>query len=270
MERSRGDRSPPTIRALIAESLRRARGEVSYRQLGRLIHASPSHLCNVEAGREPMGPALAEALDRHFDLPMRFADLVTMARREAVPRYSDRAVEAEAKAIRVQCVASSLVPGLLQTEDYARAMFREGAPWDGQVEREDRLMVRMDRQRKVVGQVPLWCMIGEAALAHRVGGRAVMADQLAYLARTLPLVAVQVIPFAAGSHPLNGSTAHLYSMPDGRTVGYVESAWSGETITEPGDLIELERAVDTIRARALDPEQSADLIKSYEEKCRAA
>jgi transcriptional regulator with XRE-family HTH domain len=94
---------------------------------------------------------------------------------------------------------SLLVPGLLQTEDYARAVIRAGFPTAGRDEIEHRVEVRMARQEVLHGENPLrlWGIADEAALRRQVGGQAVMRAQLRHLMESseLPNVTFQVIPF---------------------------------------------------------------------------
>jgi transcriptional regulator with XRE-family HTH domain len=99
---------------------------------------------------------------------------------------------------------SLFVPGLLQTEDYVRAVTRAGMPTASSDEIDRRVEVRMQRQRVLGGDTPLelWAIVDEAAMRRQVGGREVMRAQLGHLiaASTLPQVTLQVVPYSAGAH----------------------------------------------------------------------
>src|SRR6185437_509038 len=110
----------------------------------------------------------------------------------------------EGEASGVWNYESLFVPGLLQSEDYARAVIRGGFPSASRDEVERRVQVRMERQDVLRGDRPLelWGIVDEAALRRQVGGRKVMYGQLRYLTESaeLPQVTLQVIPFGAGAH----------------------------------------------------------------------
>ena len=120
------------------------------------------------------------------------------------PRFATYiGLESAASEIRIYEV--TLIPGLLQTEDYARAVIAAGAV-DGAPEAVERnVAVRMARQPTLLTEDPpqLWTVLDEAALHRRVGGSELMRMQLERLLEmsALPNVAIQVLPFGAGAHP---------------------------------------------------------------------
>ncbi|MBB5808732.1 transcriptional regulator with XRE-family HTH domain [Saccharothrix ecbatanensis] len=111
----------------------------------------------------------------------------------------------EAGAYGVRNYSGQFVPGLLQTEDYARAVIRGVLHEATDEQVEDRVRTRIERQALLSNEKPLklWVIIDEAALRRKVGGRHVMRTQLKHLveAAKVPHVTIQVIPFSSGAHP---------------------------------------------------------------------
>jgi transcriptional regulator with XRE-family HTH domain len=161
---------------------------------------------------------------------------------DAVPEWFSLYMELEPTASRIQTYEAELVPGLLQTEDYARAIYRAFQPdaQDGEIER--RVAVRMNRQSMVdPAKSRLHAVINEAALLRSVGGAEVMAAQLAKLreAAGRPEVTIDVLPLSAGAHAaMNGSFAILDfdNADEDPPVAYVETASSAAYLQKPADL----------------------------------
>jgi transcriptional regulator with XRE-family HTH domain len=176
--------------------------------------------------------------------------------------------EAEARSLRAY--ESSFVPGLLQTEDYARAAMEGGLPMDDE-EAKRRVQVRLQRQAVLARKKPLrlWAVVDEAVLHRLVGGPRVMAKQLQRLidASRQPHVTVQVLPYTVGAHPgMHGSFSVMdFPDPADPDLVYIESM--------AGDLL-LEREIEVrryagiferLQAAALDPTDSVRLITGLAE-----
>src|SRR5215469_11111401 len=163
---------------------------------------------------------------------------------------------------------SLFVPGLLQTEDYARAVIRGGFPTADRDEIERRVEVRIERQDVLQNDNPLelWGIVDEAALRRQVGGQAVMRTQLRRLldASELPNVTFQVIPFDAGAHAgMPGSFVFLQfaeaAIPD---VIYIDSMAGELFLEEEGDVRRYRLVFEHLRAVAASPDASRSLIAS--------
>jgi hypothetical protein len=156
------------------------------------------------------------------------------------------------------------VPGLLQTEDYARAILRAGRPRDGEAEIERLVAARMARQAILTREHPplLWVVLNEAVLRRPVGGRAVMRAQIAHLAAAAQSrhTVIQVLPFAAGEHAEMGGARVIVSLPDEGDVVYVEGPGSGQIIGTPEEVAECALRFDLLRAVALSPDESVAMI----------
>ena len=167
----------------------------------------------------------------------------------------------EAAAVSMLDYESSVIPGLLQTEDYAHAIL-EGFLYDASPELiQQQLEVRMTRQQLLHGEraPQLWTVIDEAALHRVVGGPAVMRAQLESLVESAALanVTVQVIPFEAGAHPGMDSTFVLLHLEEEvADVVYIEGLVGNLYQESPSDLARYRRAFDELRAIALSPKDS--------------
>jgi hypothetical protein len=128
----------------------------------------------------------------------------------------------EAGAQHIRSYDSELVNGLLQTEDYARAVIRGGTTTIRMTEVERRVSARMIRQERLMGSNPisLAVVLGEGALRQQVGGPAVMQAQLNHLATLMTerpeQIKVRIMPFTAGAHPALGGPFQILSFPSPR------------------------------------------------------
>jgi transcriptional regulator with XRE-family HTH domain len=161
---------------------------------------------------------------------------------------------------------SLFMPGLLQTEDYARAVIRGVLPSATDDEVEDRVRARTERQGVLTKTAPLklWAVVDEAALRRVVGGRDVMCGQLDHLAKTVkaPNITLQVISFEAGAHPgMPGQFIVLdFADPMDTDLIYIDSM-AGDLFLESDAEIARCRAVfDHLVAVALSPNDSAALV----------
>jgi Domain of unknown function (DUF5753) len=161
---------------------------------------------------------------------------------------------------------SLFVPGLLQTEDYARAALQAGSPTTPPDEIRRLAEARMSRQAVLAREQPLrlWAITDEAALRRLVGGPEVMRAQLEYMATraALPHVTLQVIPYYVGAHPgMAGSFAVLRFEPDGADVAYAEGQASDLFFEREADVRRYNAIFEHLRALALPPAGSVELIR---------
>src|SRR6266496_4358499 len=210
----------PTVRRMLVGSrLRRLRAEagISREQAGEAIRASEWKIHRLENGQVSFKERDIVDLLRLYGVtdPDEVAALLTMAREANEPgwwqHYSDvlpqwfRAyVDLESATTLIRTYQGQLIPGLLQTEDYVRAVIG-GALEESPEEAERRVALRVARQTLLTrpGAPGLWAVVDEAALRRPVGGPKVMRAQLEWLidATKLPNVTLQILPFGAGAHP---------------------------------------------------------------------
>ncbi|MCX4233501.1 helix-turn-helix domain-containing protein [Streptomyces ortus] len=183
--------------------------------------------------------------------------------------YFAHVVELERLATEISEYAPTVVPGLLQTREYAQAVFLAGNPLapDGYI--EELLRGRMDRTRLLKDATrPLyWVVLHETVLRVAVGGPKVMAHQLDHiltLARERKVL-LQVLPFAAGAHREMGKMMKLMEFEDAPPTVYTEAVLSGNLLDEPAVVKRTQSSYDLIRAAALSLEASLALIQSAAE-----
>jgi transcriptional regulator with XRE-family HTH domain len=275
------DRRPPSVRARqLAAEFRRLRdaatltGEEAAGQLGW----SPSKISRIETGQTAPGPADLRRLLDLYDVSGTQRGRLEQLGQSAGQRgwwdaYSDTlgpeytaliALEAEAESVR--WYSPMLVPGLLQTERYAREVISSGlliAP-PGEVER--RVQVKMTRQRVLGGDNPveLSVVLDEAAVLRTVGSAEVMREQLAHLAKMAarPTVTVQVLPLSAGAHPATTGEFTILAFPEliAPDVVYLENMTSDLYVEREGEVYRYGMAFDRLRELALTSEKSAQFI----------
>jgi hypothetical protein len=176
-------------------------------------------------------------------------------------------LETDAASLRVY--EPQVVPGLLQTRQYAEALIAGALPESGTTDIEKRVSVRLRRQERIRdAEHPLrmWAVIDEAALRRQVGGRQLMREQLEHLVELSqrPHVTVQVLPFEMGAHPgVNGQYAIL-EFPDtsDSSVVYIEGVTSDLYLEKANDVQKYSVMYEHLRAQALNVEQTRQFIAS--------
>jgi len=191
---------------------------------------------------------------------------------DAVPRWFERFMAAESSAVSVEEFDCQLVPGLLQTPDYARAVMRAANTSLDDDEIDRRVVVRMERQNRLAGEDPLSLsvVLDESVLRRHVGGRDVMRAQLERLAdrAAQPNITIQVLPFTLGAYAAFGHpfTIMSFPVPPGGEVVHMDQLHSGLYLERPSDLRRYRLAMNRLRAAALDAEQSRNaIIKAVED-----
>lgn len=210
--------------------------------------------------------SLTRALDMALGADELLVDLWPHVYREAFPDWSQAFMERSARAVSIRQYASHVVPGLLQTPDYARAVLSVGLSLTSEEQLEDRVAARLRRQERLASpdRPELWVVLDEAVLRRPVGGRVVMREQLARLleAAMEPHITVQVLPFDQGEHDVMGGSMTVLTSPDDSEVAYTEGAHYGQLIEEPDDVKRFALSYDRLRAASLPPLMSLDMIRS--------
>lgn len=190
-------------------------------------------------------------------------------------RYADyfaKAAELEALATKICDFAPALVPGLLQTPEYARAVTLAMNPFASDAYIEDKVSGRMERQRILsdATRPVYWVILHEHVLRVPVGGAAAMKWQLEHLAALASkrTVLVQVLPYVAGAYAVTNGTLRLMEFEDAPPTAYTEAVYSGNLLDDPAVVKRVTETYDLIRAAALPPEASLALIESAAEDFR--
>jgi transcriptional regulator with XRE-family HTH domain len=178
--------------------------------------------------------------------------------------------ESEARSVRNY--ETSFIPGLLQTERYARAVIAGVLPQAGEDEIDQKVEARRQRQTLLCKENPihLWAIVDEGALLREVGGGEVMVEQLRHLANQArqPNVVVQVLPFDVGAHPGMPGSFAIMDFPDAADPELVYSdSMAGDLFLErETDVRRFSVIYEHLRAAALHPQDSIRRIRSVAER----
>ena len=272
----------PTVRRmLVGAQLRRHRTDagLSREQAAEAIRASEWKIHRLENGQTGFKDRDVVDLLAHYGVtdPAEVDALLAMAREannpgwwqqygDLLPQWFRAFVDLESAATLIRTYEGQLVPGLLQTEEYTRAVIH-GAQLDESAEEvERRVALRVARQALLerAGAPRLWAVVDEAALRRPVGGREVMRGQLERLveATKLPNVTLQVLPWSAGAHPaMTGAFSILrfgdQDLPD---VVYVEHLTNALYLDRREDVNQYLHVMDTISVRAASPDKTVDTL----------
>jgi transcriptional regulator with XRE-family HTH domain len=276
----RGRGTPTVRRRRLGSELRRLREAqaIKLEEVAERLGLAASTLSRIETGKAPTRIAYLRSMLDYYGLddPGQRQILLDMAREghrkgwwaaweDVLPAGFDIYVGLEAEAASLRVYEAQVVHGLLQTEEYARAVLtvrRRQTPAE-----IDRLVsLRMQRQEVLLREDPidLWLILDEAVIRRVMGPPDLTRQQLVYLAQAaqMPNVTLQVLEFSSGLHPaLNGSFA-IIGFPErfDPDVVYSEGV-GGQTYNEKHEEVQARvDAFDLLRATALPPAESAELI----------
>ncbi|GAA3279966.1 helix-turn-helix domain-containing protein [Dactylosporangium vinaceum] len=269
--------SPTLRRRQLGMELRRLReaAHVTIDQVAERLECSGSKISRIETGQTGVTPRDVRDMLDIYGVDPEYADQLLKIAREARQKgwwqlYGDVLTSAyvglEAAADHIRSYEALVVPGLLQTEEYAQAMIHAARPDIGASDVEKRVRVRMGRQSLLTQDDPidLWVVLDEAVLRRPVGGRAVMRRQLEHLslAASWPNVTLQVLPFSAGSHAgMDGAfTILLYDESAGQNFVFASNAAGGLFLEKDDELQRYGFIFDYLRANALRPDESVSLF----------
>lgn len=267
-----------SARDFYGSELRRMRTEANLTLEGlaskKEIHYSKSQLQRVEIAEIIPPPGLSESLDRVFDTGKHFGRLDQLVRhsQEVHPEQYRRLMAMEERARSIEQYAGSFVPGLVQTEAYARALLRVGRPKASEEAIEELVAARLARQELLRADPPpdFSMILDEAAIRRPIGGLAAMREQLtALLALVNTSTVVQVLPYRHGEHALLGGSLKLMILDDGTAVAYEESIDTGTLLEDPESVSTRQRTYDLLRSCALSPRETGAILLSAMEACTA-
>lgn len=271
-------RSPTVRRRRLAIEMRRLRetAGMTMEQVATELECSPSTISRIEAALSAPAPRTIRDIAMVYGVEGDQLKALMQLAREARQKgwwhsYSDMqlgsyiGLETEAASIRV--FETSLVPGLLQTPEYTRAVILAVRPNVGTEEVERTVELRTTRQALLTDDDPpeFWAVLDEAVIRRHVGSPAMMRQQLVHIAQLgkLPHVTVQVVPFEAEAHAgMDGAFTILgYPEPADPDVVYLENAISGLYPEKPEEIRHYTMLFDHLRAAALKPDKSLALIR---------
>jgi transcriptional regulator with XRE-family HTH domain len=248
--------------AWLAYDLRfyRTRAHMSGSALCRVMDVARSSLSRLETGHAKLDEKQAMVLDRYWNTGGHFLRLLTYAKLGHDPDWFKEHVGYEARASVLRIFELALVPGLLQTEDYARALF-EAAGFE---DLDEQVAGRMSRQ-ETLDRRPrplLWILLTESVLDWPIGGPKVMRAQLNHLLHIseLPNVIIRVVPRSSGAHIGGDGAFKIMTVPEG-DVAYSEAHGGGRLILSTAEIRAYGNRYERIGAKALPEDSSRSLIE---------
>jgi transcriptional regulator with XRE-family HTH domain len=279
---------PTVLRILLGAQLRRLREarNITREQAGYAIRASDSKISRLELGRVSFRERDVADLLTLYGVhdPAEREKALALARRastngwwhhygDVLPRWFENYIGLEEAASRIRAYEVQFIPGLLQTEGYARAVTLLGHGGAGEEEVERRVEMRMKRQELLLrpdGAPHLWAVVDEAVVRRPLGGRDVMREQLRHLIERceLPNVTVQVVPFARGGHAAAGGPFSIlrFAEPDLPDIVYLEQLTSALYLDKREDIERYLAVMEQLCVEAEPVTATADLLKSIHDE----
>jgi transcriptional regulator with XRE-family HTH domain len=274
---SRGP-SPTVRRRRLAARLRELRenANLTIDEVGEKLECSASKISRIETGHVGVTPRDVRDMLEVYGIDDDEREALVQLAREARKKgwwhaynevFTGSFVGLESDASFLHTHQALLVPGLLQTEAYTRAVIRAIRPDSLEDDVELRVRGRVKRQ-KLITEEPnppeYWAVLDEAVLRRVVGGPEVMREQLKKLVElaSLPHVTLQVVPFSAGAHAGMEAPFLILGFPEQADpdVVYVENTTSGVYLEQPEDVHRYTLMFDHLRAAALKPDDTVDLV----------
>ncbi|GAB2828952.1 helix-turn-helix transcriptional regulator [Streptomyces chlorus] len=229
-------------------------------RLGEIIFCTGSLIGQIETTKKIPTRDFSERVDAALGTDGTFSRLIGLVLRSQLPTWFQPYAEMEAKASYISTYQAQVVYGLLQTEEYARAVLATGMSDD----LNGLVAARVERQRILDREQPplTWVVLDESVLLRPIGGREVMRRQLAHLLELTGhrWMHVQVLPNTAGAHASLDGTFNLLRFDDDPDIIYTEDLISGHMTANPEILREASRRYARLQAAALSVEDSAALI----------
>lgn len=269
----------PTIpRWQLGEQLSRLRDRagVSQTQIADRLGCSISKIQKIEAGEVGVVRAELEAMLAAYKvdderMQAELLELQKLGKQRgwwskfgAVPTPFATFLGLESAAVIIRVFEPMMMYGLLQTEDYARAVAETITVGITEEQVERQVTIRLERQEQILGEDPpeVWVLLDEAVLHREVGGKSVMADQLRHLAKLPKQVTLQVVPFHSGAYPgiLGAFTIFDFDESMHTPVVYVEGQAGNLYLEKETDLRRCSLAYSHMTAAALSKQESAKLI----------
>jgi DNA-binding XRE family transcriptional regulator len=279
--RTQAGGGPTGQRRLVGARLRRLRTELglSRDEAAQAIRASEWKIHRLENGQVGFKDRDIIDLLRLYQVtdPAEVADFLTLAREantpgwwqhygDVLPSWFRTYVDLEQAATLIRTYEGQYVPGLLQTDDYMRAVVRGAHLEESGEEVGRRVRLRLARQMLLTRQGPprLWAVVDEAALRRPVGGPEVMRGQLERLieATKLPNVTLQILPFASGAHPAMVGSFAVLRFPDEELpdIVYLEHLTSALYLNKPDEVDQYLHVMESICVRAAAPDQTVEML----------
>ncbi|GAA0448418.1 helix-turn-helix transcriptional regulator [Streptomyces sp. NPDC046215] len=263
--------APTVLRVVLGKRLQdlREKAGLSYEDAGRALDVTHATVRRMEKAEVGLKLPYVEKLLRVYGVtgPEEVEGFLSLAReanrpgwwhrfRDVLPEWFSAFVSLEGEANLIRAYEPHYMPGLLQTEDYARAVLRAGMPHARAADIDRAVTVRRERQALLTReQAPLlWVVMDETVLRRPIGGRDIMREQISHLmaATALPNVRLQVMPFAAGPHPAMYGPFHIFRfpLPELPDIAYAENLVGASYFDQRDDVSAFLEALDRMCAQA--------------------
>jgi transcriptional regulator with XRE-family HTH domain len=275
------DGSPTVLRMILARQLQalREKAGLSYEQAAQAIYSSEWTIRRVERAEGGLKPLTVKSLLQAYGVtdPGEIDAFVALSRDASKPgwwhSYDDvlppwfrTAIGLEESASLIRAYEPQVVPGLLQTEGYVRAITVASFPAAPEDFAERAVALRLARQQLLSRPEPpsYWVVLDETVLRRPIGGRKVMRAQLEHLisAAGQPKVTIQVIPFAAGWHPALYGMFNIFRFPGEQLpdIVYTETLTGSYYLNKPEESARYTEALDRMAAQAASPDQTIKIL----------
>ncbi|MBB5120819.1 XRE family transcriptional regulator [Streptomyces eurocidicus] len=263
--------APTVLRVVLGKRLQdlRERAGLSFEQAGRALDVTHATVRRMEKAEVGLKLPYVEKLLRVYGVTdaEELDGFLTLAReanrpgwwhrfRDVLPEWFSAFVSLEGEANLIRAYEPHYVPGLLQTEAYARAVLRAGMPHASDADIDRAVTVRRQRQTLLTrdGAPLLWVVMDETVLRRPIGGPGVMREQIAHLAAAtaMPNVRLQIMPFAAGPHPAMYGPFHIFRfpLPELPDIAYAENLVGASYFDQRDDVSAFLEALDRMCAQA--------------------
>ncbi|WP_323180861.1 helix-turn-helix transcriptional regulator [Streptomyces sp. NBC_01142] len=238
---------------------------LTQRELADRVCLHEETIASIEQGRRPLKPDLAQQLDRVLETKGALETAVeNMPEIDLIPAWAEQYMDLEREAIALSWFENQVLPGLLQTESYARAVYRSNVRVLSEDEINAQVAARLARQEILHRDVPpnASFIISEATVRDRLGGNDVHAETLRHL-RTradLPGITLQIMPLGRQTHAALAGPFILLETPDHQHLAYTETQRGSQLIIDPNEVSILAQKYAMLRTQALNPEETKGLL----------
>ncbi|MGV9315508.1 helix-turn-helix domain-containing protein [Streptomyces sp. NPDC003691] len=234
-------------------------------RLAERLDISLETLASIEQGRRPLKLDIAERLDVLLETKGALTVAVqNMPEIDMIPAWADQYMDVERDAIALSFYEAQILPGLLQTPEYARALFRCRVPLMPEDQIENEVSARVERQMVLHRRIPtpVSFIFSESVLTDRIGGRATHKATLQHLraCTDLPGVTLQIMPLGTSGHAGLAGPFVLLVTPDHQHLAYTETQRGSQLIGEPGEVGILEQKYGMLRSQALTPHDTRGFL----------
>ncbi|MFB6842510.1 Scr1 family TA system antitoxin-like transcriptional regulator [Streptomyces sp. NPDC056361] len=252
---------------------RREAKSLSQGELGRRVFVSGAYIGLFEQGIRKPQLDVAERIDDVLQTGGIFERTVRkLIDTSPYASYFHEVAELETVATKICEFAPTVVPGLMQTPEYARAVTVAANPFVTEEYVEEKVTSRMDRARILADATrpEYWVILHENAVLIPVGSPTVMAAQLDHIVSLIRerWVLVTVVPRSVGAHASMDGSLRIMEFDDQPPTAYTETSFSGTLLDDPAMVKRAQRAYDLLRVATLSPEASLALIESAAEDFR--